>query len=78
MNYKLLRFLFALTGLGVCAYALYCAWHMFSYIGTGHYWTNAWFWKAHLLLPVMFIIRALMQWTEIKEKQNAKRNLPLQ
>lgn len=77
MNWKLLRFLFALTGLFVCGYALYCAFHMFSHIGKD-YFTNAWFWKAHLLLPVMFIIRGFMQWTEAKEKESAKRNLPVQ
>ena len=78
MNWKLLRFLFALTGLAVCAYALYAASHMFAHIGKPDYWTNAWFWKAHGCIPVLFMVKGFLAWAEFKEKQSAKRNLPVQ
>jgi hypothetical protein len=78
MNLKLLRFLVALTGLGVCVYALHCAYYMSGHIGKPDYLSNAWFWKAHACIPVLFMIRAVLVVVEAKEKQNAKRNIPVQ
>lgn len=78
MNYKLLQVLFALTGLAVCGYAFYAAWHMFSHIGKPDYFNNAWFWKAHGCILVLIVIKGFLGWAEFKEKQSAKRNLPLQ
>jgi hypothetical protein len=78
MNWKLLRFLLALTGLAVCAYALYAASHMFSHIGKPDYFTNVWFWKAHGCIPVLFMVKGFLAWADFKEKQSAKRNLPVQ
>jgi hypothetical protein len=78
MNWKLLRILLALTGLACCGYALYAASHMFSHIGKPDYWTNTWFWKAHACIPVLFMIRFWLKFAELKEKKDAKRNLPVQ
>ena len=39
-----------LLGLFLCGYGLHCAMHMHDYIGSGHYWSNPWFYKAHAAL----------------------------
>jgi hypothetical protein len=39
-----------IAGVVVCAEGLRCAYHMHSYIGTGQYWSNPWFYKGHACL----------------------------
>lgn len=53
-------FSLAVLGLGVCVYALICAKHMYGYIGTGQYWSNPWFFKAHACIFAMFAISIAM------------------
>jgi hypothetical protein len=50
MNMKFVYGLGALLGLFLSGYGLYCSVHMHEYIGTGQYWSNSWFYKAHACL----------------------------
>jgi hypothetical protein len=53
------RILLFLTGLGLALYGLHCAIHMKAFIGSGHYWSNPWFYKAHASLFALIILRLL-------------------
>lgn len=48
-----------LLALYLCGYGLYCAGHMHDYIGTGHYWSNPWFYKAHATLFAIIALRII-------------------
>jgi hypothetical protein len=47
---KILHAALALLGIFLCGYGIHCAQHMHEYIGTGHYFSNVWFWKGHAAL----------------------------
>lgn len=44
------RIVLLLMAISLCCYGLYCAYHMHAFIGSGHYWSNPWFYKAHASL----------------------------
>ncbi len=52
-----MRILLLLTCMGICVYGLYC--HMHTFIGTGHYWSNVWFYKAHACLFAAIALRII-------------------
>jgi hypothetical protein len=54
-----MRVVLLLIGLALCGYGLYCWTHMGVYVGTGHYWSNPWFYKAHACLFGVIAIRCL-------------------
>jgi hypothetical protein len=56
---RLLHILMLLFMLALCVYGLYCAWYMHGYIGTGHYWSNSWFWKGHATLILLLALRVI-------------------
>lgn len=54
-----MRLLLLSTCIGLCLYGLYCAFRMDEFIGTGHYWSNPWFYKAHAALFAVIVLRIL-------------------
>jgi len=65
---RLLRTIMALVGLGLCVYGLHCTFHMWGYVGTGQYWSNPWFYKAHAALFGVIILSIGMSW--VKDKRD--------
>ena len=55
-----MKILLALIGIGLCAYGVFCTLHMHAYIGTPHYFSNPWFWKASACIVGCFIVRIAM------------------
>jgi len=55
-----MKILLALIGIGLCAYGVFCTLHMHAYIGTPHYFSNPWFWKASACIVGCFIVRMWM------------------
>jgi hypothetical protein len=51
--------LMLLISLSLATYGLYCWVHMRAFIGTGHYWSNVWFYKSHACLFAMISLRLL-------------------
>jgi hypothetical protein len=49
-----------LLGIFLCGYGIHCAAHMHDYIGTGHYFTNPWFWKGNATLAAVIATSLLM------------------
>jgi len=54
------KYVYAVLALLVGAYGLYCGWRMGAFIGTGHYWSNPWFYKGHACLFAMIALKILM------------------
>lgn len=46
--------------IAVFCYAMICFKHMSSHIGTGHYWSNVWFWRGHACVVIMALLRLLV------------------
>jgi len=61
---RALHVLMALLGLFLCGYGIHCAIHMHQYIGTGHYWSNPWFYKGHAALFGVIAIHIAMGWVK--------------
>lgn len=66
-----MRLLCLLTCLGLCIYGLHCATKMSAFIGTGHYWSNPWFYKANAAFFAVIALRALTP--EQKDSSHAER-----
>lgn len=54
-----MRLLFSLACIALCVYGLYCGYRMYAFIGTGHYWSNPWFYKGHACLFAAIGLRIL-------------------
>ena len=63
----------ALFGLFLCGYGIHCALHMHAYIGTGNYWSNPWFYKAHAVLFGVIALRVAMGWVKDRAKNGKER-----
>ena len=61
---RTLHVLMALLGLFLCGYGIHCVIHMGAYRGTGHYWSNVWFYKAHAVLFAVVALRIAMGWVK--------------
>ena len=53
------RLLRLLISLGLAIYGLICSFHMGTFIGTGHYWSNPWFYKGHACLFAAIAMRII-------------------
>jgi hypothetical protein len=62
--------MFSVLALG--GYALYCWWHLRAYVGTGHYWTNQWFYKSHACLIVLIIINLFIPRCVVRAKNDSR------
>ena len=63
----------ALLGLFLCGYGVFCVVHMHAYIGTGHYWSNPWFYKAHAVLFAVIALRIAMGWVRDRSTNGKER-----
>ena len=63
----------ALLGLFLCGYGVFCVVHMHAYIGTGHYWSNPWFYKAHAVLFAVIALRIAMGWMRDRSTNGKER-----
>jgi hypothetical protein len=68
---KTLYVLMVLLGLFLCGYGIHCVLHMHQYIGTGHYWSNPWFYKAHAALFGVIAVKLGMSMVK-KRSANGK------
>jgi hypothetical protein len=70
---RTLHLLMALLGLFLCGYGIHCVVHMHEYAGTGHYWSNPWFYKGHAALFSVIALKIAMGWVKDRET-NGKEN----
>jgi hypothetical protein len=66
MTSRLLQVVMALVGLGLCIYSIHCWLHMREYVGTGQYWSNPWFYKAHAAIFGMIALYIGMSWVKAR------------